>query len=181
MSDWNTFSKAYQNAPQAVQDFIDSNKISEFLEKHAIPQDSRIDITNTITDRVLGISDSSAFDEINLEKSVINDLEEFLEKLIKIPLSVDVAGIRIESEPLLTEENNNKKATIRTANPSDEIGITPLRTMSDDMKKVHGYGALKQANAAYEAETEVVHSSTQTDALQKDRLAKPPSYTEGEE
>ena len=57
--------------------------------------------------------------------------------------------------------------------------VAPLRTMAEDMQKVHGYGVLAE-QAAQKNGQEPVHQSAQSSILGKPHLASTPQYEEGE-
>ena len=189
MYSWTIFSEAYQTASPAQQQAIDNEVIGGLLTESNLPVNKKRQVMKLLSYFVLKLNDSSTTHRALIEAGVstaaaqnyLVNLAELIPELSVAPIETDMTLQTSTTEsPTVTPEN--------TPSPNPEVApspaaasqvITPLRTMSDDIQKVHGYGALLKANAAHEAEP--VHSSNQSDALQKKPLTDLPAYTEEKE
>lgn len=62
--------------------------------------------------------------------------------------------------------------------PIDPTAVRPLRTMAEDMKAVHGYGALQNQDTEPEPDDDTpVHSSSQDQVIERPSLVEKPTYT----
>ena len=108
-------------------------------------------------------------DEIDTIKfTIVSDLPEGLYRELQITYTLATENI------------------LETTNADGEVGtgsVAPMRTMADDMEKVHGYGAMagtKTSESGVEPEDEPVYKTEQESVLQKQRVADTPTYTSAE-
>ncbi len=83
--------------------------------------------------------------------------------------------VQAQSEVFNSLYNNGQK---NEGGGAVETKQTPLRTMQQDVDKVHGYGTYREIypDAGKGEESEIVYQSNQDDTLKKPTLAETPTY-----
>lgn len=109
--------------------------------------------------------------ESNIKKEDIAKLAETFEKAAK------------EKPQTTSEVNDTKEEEVEKPKPETEVSevenIKPLRTMQDDINRIHGYGAYRDQNplSTEEGSESVVVASNQESLLQKTKpVAEMPKY-----
>ena len=145
--------------------FLDSESLSDRISMS-------LELPKEIATEISGIINESLF------YTVSDILTEFDNKFSTTNQKADIPDI---PNTAVAPEPTSAQSEIPAVTPPPEVPpeteletVSPLRTMSGDIQKVHGYGALAQQHN--DAEDEPVHSSSQTETL-----TDLPSYTEEKE
>jgi len=180
MQTWTTFSTAYQKATPEQQAIIDDEVIGKLLEATQTELATKRQAMKVLSYLVLDLADEATTRNALAELLITPDkIDHYITSLLEmLPERAEVLPEIKESVPTVQQDLEVDTPTIPQEPTLDTV--SPLRTMSDDMQKVHGYGALRQANATHEKKAELVHSSSQTETLKKETLTPPPSYTESD-
>lgn len=101
--------------------------------------------------------------------------EELVTALQALGLTQDIAtNILREIQTDTAAPDTTTTAPTVSATNTPDTGVEPIRTMADDIEKVHGYGAYRGVTEA--EETEEVHQSTQDTIIPNKPLAEAPTY-----
>lgn len=158
-----TFIQAYQKAPRAIQQIIDSDTIALFVDSlasdHSIPEAHLRSLRIITANRLLGITSDTVVEELLQELISAPQLNTKISSLIKAFIHSKLDGVvlnAITQTEATTQQHTIATPTTTVINLATEIAETEaslnaiphIRTMAADMTKSHTSG-------------EQVYSSTQ--------------------
>lgn len=189
--------EAYNNLPEVLKPLYEGTDkrlrvLDELVAKLNLSPQQKKALVNYFGDTVLGIAATQSFPQRLREtfsQSEVTQIVSEFEPLIAfverhsphhVPDTTTVqqpGTASVETVKKSTDEANTSDEKDTTVTPEK---VTPMRTMADDMQRVHGYGAMAthvDEAASSETETEPVHHSSQEHVLQRPQVAQTPQYT----
>ncbi len=168
--------EAYRTAPEAIRDLYVSDDLTQLVDRlhisFNISQPFRA-LSEIIGDTILGFNKIADMPRLFQQKlgASADESQRMTSRLIEILAPVVT---REEADASAKREGLTKLADTFSSpegiakqqgiDPASAENIKPIRTMEEDMNRVHGYGAYR---AAEEERAEEPHSSKQDDLLQK--------------
>jgi len=79
------------------------------------------------------------------------------------PVTTEVTATAVENAATPTASDGE----IIPINPNTEYDVRPMRTMKEDMQRVHGYGAFRSQHPHDNDDEEIINASNQDDVLRR--------------
>lgn len=167
---------AFQKSSSQIQNLYVSMELTYLLKKMSeqIGVEKEGEFVDCVGDTILGfykISDLPRLFQQKLNVSA-DESQRMTSKLIEILTPVvkreeEEAKIKKDELRTLAQTFTKSSTTAETAIPAEQYtpGVEPIRTMEQDMNRVHGYGAYREQQEQEEGEEKIV--SSQDDLLKK--------------
>lgn len=158
----------YSQLPKGLQKLYSSEESSTFhgriISRYSIERDA--DYIDVVGDTILGIhSVPSLTERLVAEVGVSNEVAR--------KITADLIEFL---KPLSEQPERSGDQTQSKQEPESKSVIDPMRTMQEDVDRIHGYGAYRELYPDAPSDEEPVHRTSQEAVLGRTQVAETPRY-----
>ena len=175
---WNQYITTLKAAPRSVQDLFAGERImtlvDESMHRLSLPASHRVYLGVCLSDTLLCLK---TYEELRHELST-HYASATIEQLLALWQPLITETLKLYDTDNTTQAQTNSSPTSATSEPLEK-----MRTMPEDMQRIHGYGAYRGITEEEKPpENEPVYQSNQDSVLNKHtQLADTPDFSVAEE